>query len=92
MSLLLFGYLYATVAFIVAGYVYFRGVIARPLPKQFALEDRAVLSIVAIGVGLFWPLFTPALLALWTVNAARLAGAHFPRLALRALREVRVRS
>lgn len=92
MSLLVLVYLYATVAFSVSGYVYYRGVLARPLPRELELEHRAVLSIAAVGVGLFWVMFMPALLILWTVQGVRLIEAHLPRFPLRTPREARVRS
>lgn len=92
MSLILFVYLYATVSFIFGGYLYYRGVLARPLPKEMDLEHRAVLSLVTLAIGVAWLIFLPALLALGVVHVVRWADAHAWRFRLKTPREARVRS
>lgn len=92
MSLLLFVYLYATVSFIFGGYLYYRGILARPLPKEMDLEHRAVLSLATIAVGVTWPIFLPALLALGVVHIVRWAHGHTAGISLKTPREARVRS
>ena len=92
MSLVLFAYAYAAVALIVGGHVYFREVLTRGAPKEFALEDRVVLSIAAAGVGVLWVLFFPALLALWTIQVVHFVESHRPRHIFGWPRALRARS
>lgn len=92
MSFLLFVYLYATVSFIFGGYLYYRGVLARPLPKEMDLEHRAVLSLVTLAIGVAWPIFLPGLIALGVVHVVHWADGHTSRISLKTPREVRVRS
>ena len=92
MSVLLFVWVYATAALIVSAYVYFRGIVFRPVPKEFEVEDTAVLTLAALLVGAAWVLFTPALLVLWMLQVTRWIEARIPRLAVRHAGEVRARS
>ena len=92
MSLLLWVYLYATVAFIVSTYVYFRGIVMRPLPKELEIEHKAVLSLSALAIGAVWVLFIPGLVVHWIVQLIHLFEAHRPRVSLPTPREIRVRS
>ena len=92
MTMMVLVYLYLTVALMVSGYVYWRGIVERPVAKEMETEHRAVLSIAAVAVGLFWVLFTPALLALWSVRSVRYVEARIPRISLRSARQARARS
>lgn len=91
MTMLVLVYLYATVAFVVSGYVYWRGVLERPVAKEMEVEHRAVLSMAAVAVGLFWVLFMPALIALWSVRSVRYVEARIPKIGIRLAREARAR-
>lgn len=73
MNLFVLLYLYATVAFLVSGYIYFRGVVRRPRPREFAFEHRAVLGLTTLAVGILWILFMPALAVHYGIRLARLA-------------------
>ena len=63
MDVYLFGVVYLAVALLVGLYAYFRGVVARPVPHIFSFEDRVVVALASIVIGLIWVLFTPVLAA-----------------------------
>lgn len=71
MDAYLFGVIYLAFALLVGLYVYFRGVVARPVPPIFSFEDRAIVALASAVVGLIWILFAPVMIVRWAWLAYR---------------------
>ncbi|MEX2569982.1 MAG: hypothetical protein WD737_01655 [Gemmatimonadota bacterium] len=63
--------LYTITASFISAYVFYFGVVMRPRVRLFTTAEYALLSLTAVGVGLFWVLFVPGLLTLGARHAAR---------------------
>lgn len=82
---------YLAISMLVGGYVYYRGVMTRPVPPVFTTEDQITLGLVAGIIGLLWLLFVPSMVVYWTRWVVFTVQARWRQWSIRLPGELRVR-